>query len=58
VKYCCLFLFVLILGIKINKDWDRSFKTNMQPALTNDLASVIKPKSILKTAFNQTNKQN
>jgi len=25
VTYCCIFLFVLILGIKIHKDWDRSF---------------------------------
>jgi len=26
VKYCCLFLFVLILEIEIHKGWDRSFK--------------------------------
>jgi len=26
VKYCCLFWFVLILGITIHQGWDRSFK--------------------------------
>ena len=30
MKYCCLFWFVLILGIKIHQGWDRSFKSNKE----------------------------